>query len=101
MAAEAETVPTSPDSLTPSFAEHDKMAVPSVEEYDKILIRNKKPDVTAMIKKSIHETPSDKSVLVMTCGPERLMSEVRAATVACIKETDGPSVELHCEQFGF
>lgn len=63
-------------------------------------IKHLRPDVGALLRRAIGETPSDQKVLVLGCGPDGLMTEVRNTTVDCIR-TDGPGVELHCEQFGW
>ena len=59
-----------------------------------------RPDVADLVRSSIEATAADKRVLVMGCGPEGLMKCVRDTTASCIR-SDGPSVELHCEQFGW
>ncbi|UKZ73309.1 hypothetical protein TrVFT333_000952 [Trichoderma virens FT-333] len=63
-------------------------------------IKRGKPDVSALIQTIIGETPVEKRVLVLGCGPDGLMTQVRNTTAACIR-SDGPGVELHCEQFGW
>lgn len=59
-----------------------------------------RPDVSAILRSRITETPFEKRVLVLGCGPDKLMTEVRNTTAECIRG-QGPSVELHCEQFGW
>lgn len=63
-------------------------------------IKRGKPDVPALIQTMIGETPVEERVLVLGCGPDGLMTQVRNTTAACIR-SDGPGVELHCEQFGW
>ncbi|KAL7932266.1 ferric reductase NAD binding domain-containing protein [Trichoderma chlorosporum] len=63
-------------------------------------IRRGKPDVASLIEAIIGETPVEQRVLVSGCGPDGLMAQVRNTTAACIR-SDGPGVELHCEQFGW
>lgn len=63
-------------------------------------IKSGKPDVAALIQAEIEQTPVEQRVLVLGCGPEGLMTQVRNTTAACIR-SDGPGVELHCEQFGW
>ncbi|POR38555.1 Putative ferric reductase transmembrane component [Tolypocladium paradoxum] len=65
-----------------------------------IHITYERPDVTALIRSAIDETPANKRVLVLGCGPAGLMTEVRNTAAACIR-VEGPGVELHCEQFGW
>ncbi|KAL0942184.1 ferric reductase transmembrane component 5 [Colletotrichum truncatum] len=59
-----------------------------------------RPDVSKIISKAIEETPSNQRVLIMGCGPESLMTQIRNTTALNIR-TSGPAVELHCEQFGW
>lgn len=63
-------------------------------------INYERPRVAGLIESAITNTPRNESVLVMGCGPATLMKQVRDTTAACIR-SDGPSVELHCEQFGW
>ncbi|KAH6604817.1 hypothetical protein Trco_006524 [Trichoderma cornu-damae] len=63
-------------------------------------IEHGRPDVAALIQTAVDETPVDNRVLVLGCGPDGLMAQVRNTTAACIRP-DGPGVELHCEQFGW
>ncbi|KAG9502828.1 hypothetical protein J7337_005662 [Fusarium musae] len=58
------------------------------------------PDVASLVKELIENTPSDKRVLVMGCGPRTLMSAVQNAAADCIVENRA-GVELHLEQFGW
>ncbi|KAK1983493.1 ferric reductase like transmembrane component [Colletotrichum cereale] len=57
-------------------------------------------DVAAIIRNAINDATPDQRVLVMGCGPDSLMTQVRNTTASCIR-TSGPAVELHCEQFGW
>lgn len=66
----------------------------------KSFIHRGRPDVAALIRGIIDETPVENRVLVLGCGPDGLMAQVRNTTAACIR-CDGPGVELHCEQFGW
>ncbi|KAL5086977.1 hypothetical protein Trisim1_008540 [Trichoderma cf. simile WF8] len=63
-------------------------------------IKRGKPDVAVLIQSIVAETPVEKRVLVLGCGPDGLMATVRNTTAACIR-SDGPGIELHCEQFGW
>ncbi|KAJ6443383.1 Ferric reductase-like transmembrane component [Purpureocillium lavendulum] len=65
-----------------------------------IPILYERPDVSAIIHQAIDGTPAQKHALVLGCGPHGLMKQVRNTTAECIR-TKGPSVELHCEQFGW
>ncbi|OHW94917.1 ferric reductase like transmembrane component [Colletotrichum incanum] len=57
-------------------------------------------DVAAIIRNNINDATPNQRVLVMGCGPDSLMTQVRNTTASCIR-TSGPAVELHCEQFGW
>ena len=59
-----------------------------------------RPDVAALVRAAVHETPANKRVLVLGCGPGGLMTEVRNTAAACI-QAEGPSLELHFEHFGW
>ena len=59
-----------------------------------------RPDVAAQIRDAVRTTPKDKRILVAACGPNALMTVVRNTTASCI-EADGPSIEMHLEQFGW
>ncbi|KAM0257183.1 hypothetical protein ACHAQJ_004545 [Trichoderma viride] len=63
-------------------------------------IKRGKPDVSTLIQTIIEETPVENRVLVLGCGPDGLMAQVRNTTASCIR-SDGAGVELHCEQFGW
>lgn len=68
--------------------------------HESIEITYARPDIGVLIEETVNKMPVDKSVLVMGCGPEELMTIVRNTTAASIRP-GGPLVELHCEQFGW
>lgn len=78
----------------------DIRAAPIIDGISGISITWKRPDVPAMIRGVVADSARDQSVLVMGCGPSSLMTQVRNTTAECIRP-DGPTVELHCEQFGW
>ncbi|KAL1902966.1 hypothetical protein Sste5346_000878 [Sporothrix stenoceras] len=59
-----------------------------------------RPDAETVIRNAVSSTARSQRVLVAACGPPALMKTVRSATAKCIT-SDGPSVELHCEQFAW
>ncbi|KAI1301984.1 ferric reductase NAD binding domain-containing protein [Xylaria venustula] len=59
-----------------------------------------RPDIETSIREAISSAAKDERVLVAACGPQGLVNTVRNTTASCIR-VDGPSVELHCEQFGW
>lgn len=65
-----------------------------------IPIKYERPNVPELIRSAVAQTGSEHRVLVTGCGPAKLMNVLRNTTAECIS-TDGPSIELHCEQFGW
>lgn len=61
---------------------------------------NGRPDVRLLIDEFIGRAGNDERVAIAACGPNGLMTTVRNATAGAIK-VKGPSVGLHCEQFGW
>lgn len=59
-----------------------------------------RPDLASLIREAVNTTPPNQRVLVAGCGPDALMRVIRDTTAKLIR-TDGPAVELHCEQFGW
>ena len=59
-----------------------------------------RPCVSDIIRGALDQMSFGQKVLVLGCGPESLMEDVRRVSARCIKG-DGPSVDLHCEQFGW
>ncbi|KAJ3497316.1 hypothetical protein NLG97_g1999 [Lecanicillium saksenae] len=78
----------------------DLTSMSRIDAYSGFPITWKRPDVPAMIQGVVAESARHQSVLVMGCGPSSLMTQVRNTTAECIR-SDGPTVELHCEQFGW
>lgn len=72
----------------------------TIEFPSEIPVMYGRPDVASLIHGAVDGVSSDKRVLVMGCGPRSLISTVRNVTAECIT-SDGPGVELHCEQFGW
>lgn len=63
-------------------------------------VLHSRPDVSRVIRDAVESTPKNQRVLVIGCGPDGLMAEVRNTTASLIRPS-GPGVELHCEQFGW
>jgi ferredoxin-NADP reductase len=57
-------------------------------------------DVETLINNFVSSASDDERIAIAACGPESLMSTVRRTATNAIK-VDGPSIELHCEQFGW
>ncbi|MBE3044665.1 hypothetical protein IMZ48_19310 [Candidatus Bathyarchaeota archaeon] len=58
-----------------------------------------RPPVPGIISAEVEQTGVGQKVLVLGCGPDGLMAEVRGVTARCITGR-GPAVDLHCEKFG-
>ncbi|PHH89912.1 hypothetical protein CDD83_4975 [Cordyceps sp. RAO-2017] len=65
-----------------------------------IPIAYERPDVPALVRAALAQTPAHRRAVVLGCGPGALMKQVRNTTAASIRP-EGPGVELHCEQFGW
>ncbi|KHN94013.1 Flavoprotein transmembrane component [Metarhizium album ARSEF 1941] len=65
-----------------------------------IPIRYQKPNVVALVRDVVGGTRAEERVLIAGCGPSRMMDSIRETAAECIR-SDGPSVELHCEEFGW
>lgn len=63
-------------------------------------IKQGRPDIAALLRDAVNSVDKNKRVLIAACGPDGLMKIVRN-TAADLITNDGPSVELHCEQFGW
>ncbi|KAI0134606.1 ferric reductase NAD binding domain-containing protein [Xylariales sp. AK1849] len=59
-----------------------------------------RPDIAALVQEAVRSVDKDKRVLIAACGPDSLMKVVRNTAAGLITK-EGPSVELHCEQFGW
>lgn len=91
--------PTSSNGATP-VSSRGGSALPSRGHIHGTPIHYSRPQVSTIIRETVDSTPAEQRVLVMGCGPDGLMAEVRNTTADCIK-VKGPAVELHCEQFGW
>ncbi|PHH77528.1 hypothetical protein CDD80_505 [Ophiocordyceps camponoti-rufipedis] len=85
--------PTPPDGLTQALT----TSRPS--HYNGIPIVYERPDVGAVIRAAIDDTPPQEHALVLGCGPKPLTTSVRNAAASCIRG-DGPGVDLEIETFG-
>ncbi|KAF3919070.1 hypothetical protein ABW21_db0203726 [Orbilia brochopaga] len=59
-----------------------------------------RPDLTSIVKEAVKNAGQNDLIAVGACGPTELMRCARNATAGVIK-TGGPSISLHCEQFGW
>lgn len=60
----------------------------------------RRPTISSAITGAVGQCTDRESVLVLGCGPEGLMADVRRATAGCMS-SGGPDVDLHCEKFGW
>lgn len=63
-------------------------------------VNYERPKVAELVDAAIADVAGDQRVLVMACGPQRLSEQVRETAARRISP-GGPSIELHCEQFGW
>ncbi|KAH8178119.1 ferric reductase NAD binding domain-containing protein [Sarocladium implicatum] len=69
-------------------------------EIHRVDIQFTRPKIVGLLDEALlGAVPSDR-VLVMACGPAGLTHQVRESTAKRIVD-DGPSIELHCESFGW
>lgn len=59
-----------------------------------------RPDVDSLIKEVVSKADDWDRVVIAACGPSGLMRAVRGTAANAI-QVKGPSVELHCEAFGW
>lgn len=64
------------------------------------VIETGRPQIAHFITRMVEEANIDDRLVVASCGPDSLMQATRKTVAGCIK-IDGPSLELHCEQFSF
>lgn len=65
-----------------------------------IPITYRRPSVSSIITTAVQQAPSGHKILVVGCGPRSLMTEVREVAAGCMT-SQGPAVDVHCEQFGW
>ncbi|KAG6012337.1 hypothetical protein E4U54_007599 [Claviceps lovelessii] len=65
-----------------------------------MVVRYRRPNVAELIRQAVGNTAAHERILVSGCGPTKLMDVMRETTADCIR-SDGPSIELHCESFGW
>jgi hypothetical protein len=63
-------------------------------------LKSGRPDLPSMITTLVRRAGKEERISVSACGPESMMLAVREVVAECIT-ADGPSMELHIEQFGF
>jgi ferredoxin-NADP reductase len=59
-----------------------------------------RPDVETLIKNLVASAGDEERIAIAACGPDSLMWTVRRTATNAIR-VNGPSIELHCEQFGW
>ena len=63
-------------------------------------IRPGRPDIASLITGIVETADKRARIAVAACGPDSMM-QVTRKTVAGNIRTDGPDLELYCEQFGW
>lgn len=59
-----------------------------------------RPDITTIVNEIVEKAEDNDRVVVAACGPDSLMQATRSIVAKNIK-VNGPSIELHVEQFGW
>ena len=59
-----------------------------------------RPNIDELIREIVAKATDEERIAIAACGPDDLMWCVRKTATNCIK-VKGPSIELHCEQFGW
>ena len=59
-----------------------------------------RPDVAGLIREAVEASEPQEKIMVAACGPSSLMDTTRSTVAGCITAS-GPSVAIHCEQFGW
>lgn len=94
----AETVASPSDSENYDIEKHPETEFQSPRP--STVIKSGRPHVAQFITEMVGKADANDRITIATCGPDSLMHATRKAVAGCIK-ADGPSLELHCEQFGF
>jgi Ferric reductase NAD binding domain len=68
--------------------------------YSSPSINQGRPDIAAIITDIVLKADRHDMIAVAACGPDDMI-QVARKTVAKTISVDGPSLELHCEQFGW
>ena len=66
----------------------------------RLSIKSGRPDIASIITEMLATADKHERLAVAACGPDSLM-QVARQTVARLIKPEGPSLELHCEQFRF
>jgi hypothetical protein len=65
-----------------------------------VAVLSGRPNVDLFIRDIVAKAADDERIGIGACGPDGLMWDVRKTATNCIG-VNGPSIELHCEQFGW
>jgi hypothetical protein len=104
-----ETLVSSTQTSSVALGEKDMEKMETVEKVDAtaelksiegIPVSYGRPNIETLVREAIMSLDKDKRVLVGACGPTGLVESVRNTVAECVS-VEGPSVELHCEQFGW
>jgi Ferric reductase NAD binding domain len=68
--------------------------------YSTLTINQGRPDIAALITEIVSNADCYDRIAVAACGPNGMIQVARKATAKNIR-VEGPSLERHCEQFGW
>jgi hypothetical protein len=90
------------DNFPHEVEKHSTSMTNTTHEWDSTLhgVLPRRPDIETLIKNVVGSAGDDERIAIAACGPDSLMWEVRRTATNAIK-VQGPSIELHCEQFGW
>ncbi|KAH6662923.1 ferric reductase like transmembrane component [Plectosphaerella plurivora] len=103
---DGETPPASADGghMASGLAESDVEAIRYKERYGEgslgFPIMYERPQMSAIINHAVDDASSKERVLVMGCGPDKMVKEMRASTAARMS-VKGPALDFYCEQFSW
>ncbi|KAK7423746.1 hypothetical protein QQX98_000936 [Neonectria punicea] len=83
--------------------DHNKQqnwALEPVELNDHFKIKYEKLNVEDTVCELMESIGVDERVLIAGCGPPGLMKDIKTVAGRCIR-TNGPSIDIHCEDFGW
>jgi predicted ferric reductase len=73
---------------------------PTMETVGRRPTQEGRPQIKILIADAVARARPGQKVLVLACGPTGMIKDVRRSVAANL-HAGGPSVELHCEQFGW
>lgn len=68
--------------------------------YSALTIYQGRPNIAAIITEIVSNADRGDRIAITACGPDSMIQMTRKSVAKSIR-VDGPSLELHCEQFGW